>query len=246
MCRAAVIAVLMCAAAAAQTFEVASVQVYRGPLSRIFDVSISGPRVTYGAFPILGLVMEAYDVKRDLLMFTSLPPDANTAYYNIVAKAEGNTPRTRAEFRRMLQSLLADRFRLKIHWEGREMPVYALVPARNGPKLRPTPPDVAFRYSGGANGSNQTIDARSVSMEQLAREINSRFSMDRPVIDRTGLAGVYDVKLEATPEDRLLRDPDTGGVSIFTAIQRLGLKLEPRKDTVQVLVIDHVEMPTAN
>ena len=81
----------------------------------------------------------------------------------------------------------------------------------------------------------------------VARALPDFFGVGRPVVDRTGLAGAYDFKLEATPEYRLNRDPDAADLSIFTAVQQqLGLKLEPQRAAVDVLVVDHVEKPSQN
>ena len=82
------VALTFCAASFAQTFEVASVRVHTGPLNRIAGYSASGARVEYEAWPILLLIMEAYNLKRYQVAFATTPPDADTTYYNIVAKAE--------------------------------------------------------------------------------------------------------------------------------------------------------------
>lgn len=233
----------LCAAAFAQSFEVASIRQRELPLHLIAGFSSSGPRVVYEAWPILLLVMEAYDLKRHQVAFPSRPPDADTAYYDIAAKAEGAAPRPRSEFRPMLQALLAERFRLKVHWEDREMPVYALIVGKGGPKLKESAADTST-FLGGVNGRNQYIQAKKMTMDDLARNLDF-LGVDRPVIDRTGLAGRYDIRLEATPS--LRRDSEPGELSIFTAVQeQLGLKLEPQRAKVEVLVVDHVEKPSAN
>jgi uncharacterized protein (TIGR03435 family) len=171
-----------------------------------------------------------------------------TGYYDIEAKAEGTGARNRDEFRPMLQALLADRFHLKYHRDMREMPVYALVPDKNGAKLKESAPDAAKSIRIGVNGRNQLIVAPKISMDQFARTINNAFGVTHPVLNKTGLAGAYDIKLEATPEFRMTGpDPELKNISVFDAIrQQLGLRLEPQKATMELLIIDHVESPSAN
>lgn len=155
----------------------------------------------------------------------------------------------------MFQQLLADRFKLVVHWETRDLPVYSLVAAKSGPALQKTTlPEGGSEISSG----DGRLTAKGVSMEELCKVLTGDLSRDigRVVIDKTGIAGRYDVALKWTPEtdgaapnsggDGSATAPDSGP-SIFTAIQeQLGLKLESAKGPVQVLVIDHVEMPQEN
>jgi uncharacterized protein (TIGR03435 family) len=151
----------------------------------------------------------------------------------------------RHEMMLILQSLLADRFKLKLRRETREVPIYALVVAQNGPKfLRttfalPPPPCPA---------EMRCLQAYS-SMTRLADKF-SEF-LDRPVIDQTGLKGGYYFKLEWPQK------PSVAGTHIapafastafmFAALeQQLGLKLEPTQGPVDFLVIDHIERPSEN
>jgi len=152
---------------------------------------------------------------------------------------------------KMVQALLADRFKLIDHMETRELPVYALVAAKGGTKLQ------ASKSSGTTIDSwNSKIDIRGGdnTVALLAEELSKK--LGRVVIDKTGIPGRYDILLIWTPDDGAA-PPSTGstgisastdsGPSIFTAIQeQLGLKLEPQKGPVQVLVIDRIEMPSAN
>ena len=168
----------------------------------------------------------------------------------------------------MLQVLLEDRFRLKVHRETRELPVYTMTVARGGLKTRATKegscipldlnhsdqpsPNFCDRMTGKLNGDHISDDAYGMSMAEIA----SRFlanRLDRTVIDETGLAGRFDVHLEfardnaATNLDNPVASPDSAAPSIFTAVQeQLGLKLSPGKGPVEVLVIDHVEKPSEN
>jgi uncharacterized protein (TIGR03435 family) len=250
-------ALLMFAAAPGQTpmqpaFEVASVKPVEGLRGRISDFSSSGPRVRYIAFATDQLIMEAYNVKNYQVIFapTVKAPaggEYGSALYDIEAKAEGDHSRGRDEFRLMLQTLLTDRFKLKLHRATKEMPVYALVVGRDGPKFKVSAQEAVESTRVGVNGRNQNITASKKSMDELATMIPNVFSVDRPVVNRTGLPGTYDFKIEATPEFRMTGDdPALNNISIFAAVQQLGLKLVLQKAMIEVVVIDHVAKPSAN
>ena len=191
-------------------FEVASVKPVEGLRGRIYDFSSSGPRVKYIAYATVQLVMEAYKVKNYQVTFapTTAPSggEHGTTYYDIEAKAEGDRARTRDEFRLMLQTLLADRFKLRVHREMKEIPVYALLVGKGGPKFKESAPDAIESARIGVNGRNQSITASKKSMDELAKMIPGVFSVGCPVVDRTGLAGAYDFRIEATPESRMTGD----------------------------------------
>lgn len=230
-------------------FEVASIHPHQGPLSRIMDFSSSGPRVRIEGYNLRALVMEAYNL-RNFQVSMSMPgikdDEQQDTNYDIVAIAPEGTAPTREEFRRMLQTLLADRFQLKAHMEKKPMPVYALVVGKGGPKL--APPSETGHALHGVDGRNQFLETDSVTMNDLADYIVGSFMPDRPVIDRTGLTGTYKLRIEATPEWRINRnDPQPGDLSIFDAIQeQLGLKLEPSTAPVDILVVDSAQKPSEN
>jgi uncharacterized protein (TIGR03435 family) len=211
----------------------------------------------------------------DRRVVTGGPGWIDSARFDIVAKAAGEhvidadgSPRTTWA---MVQALLADRFKLRIHEENRERPVYVLMQARGdgqlGPKLRRTEIDCGAVMRGqgppmppsqgpacGMKTPPGRLFANTVTMASLASLISSH--LDRVVIDRTGLAGPFDVELEAAeikaapdykpgPSDLAL--PPAAGPTIFVAVrEQLGLKLEPQTATVSVLVIDHAERPVAD
>jgi uncharacterized protein (TIGR03435 family) len=166
----------------------------------------------------------------------------------------GNEQR-RTQIQKMFQLLLADRFKLVVHWETRELPVYALVTAKNGPSLeKSTLPDGETDVT----SSDGRFTARGITLEELCKRLTNELSRDlgRVVIDKTGLGGRYDVAIKWAPlaasspadgrSDSSAAAPDTGP-SIFTAIQeQLGLKLESQKGPVEILVIDHAERPSEN
>jgi uncharacterized protein (TIGR03435 family) len=225
-------------------FEVASIRVAPCPCRVLHSFSPSGANVTFEGYTWIDLVTEAYNLKS----YEVSVPDALVKafnfdiFYNVVAKAEGDAPRTPAEFRAMLQSLLTDRFHLKFHRETKEMQVYAMVVGKGGIKFRESDPDVQRSARVTVNGRNQKLTATHMTMDTLSTNLYVR-----PVIDRTGLKGEYDIVLEATPEFRINNNPQPDDISIFTAIQdSLGLKLEQTRAAVEILVIDSIEKPSEN
>jgi uncharacterized protein (TIGR03435 family) len=144
----------------------------------------------------------------------------------------------------MLQALLTDRFKLSLHRESKEMSVYALVAGKNGPKVKTA--ESASGISSHSDGGPIHVSA-TVGMDGFANYLSQR--LDRPVLDQTGLKGLFEIKLDWSPDSiqRPGANDDLQGPSIFTALQeQLGLKLEGRKAPVEVLVIDHAEMPSEN
>lgn len=184
--------------------------------------------------------------------------------YQINAKAEG-TP-SQIEMRgAMLRTLLEDRFRLKIHHETREVPVYALTVAKGGGTLQPsgegsciapdftTPLEPGQKPCGvpltGIKGPNLTTEMVA-SLDAFSKVLG--VTVGRPVIDKTGITGIFDLRLEfaideATPGIHPALSDEPPGPSIFTALQQqLGLKLVSAKGPGEFLIIDHVEKPSEN
>ncbi len=231
---------------AVKAFEVASVRPHDGPMPAM-GVSTKGPRLN-GLETVRGLIMYAYNLKNYQVIGPPEPNPVGDTFYDVVAKAEGDVFPTKAEFQRMLQLLLADRFRVQVHREMREMPVYALVVGKSGAKLKQSASDAAYQWNLHVKGRNYEVTMTKASMDDLITGIASSFP-SRPVVDRTGLTGTYDAKITYTPDVRSNRtaDPDPNDISIFTAVQeQLGLKLEPLKAMIEVLVVDRVEKPSAN
>ena len=156
-----------------------------------------------------------------------------------------------SQMQSMFQRLLADRFQLKTHWESRELPVYALVVAKNGPTLQTAKDPANGLGTSAGYGQLQAISATLADIAQVMTQEASN-ELGRVVIDKTGIAGKYDIRLKWTPDLAADRPTPPGTTaepppSIFTAIQeQLGLKLESTKGPVQVLVIDRAEMPSGN
>jgi uncharacterized protein (TIGR03435 family) len=233
--------------APARSFEVASVKPHGGPLYRM-DISTSGPRLNTEGANLLQLIMYAYNLKNYQVSGTTSPLFTTDARYEIAAKAEGDGVPTKDEFRQMLQSLLADRFQLTVHRETREMPVYALLVDKNGPKFKESAPDASPMGHFHWTGRDNEITIPKASMDALIGAIANSM-LDRPVIDKTGLTGTYDIKLKYTPDLRSNREagPDPNDITVFTAVrEQLGLRLEPQKAVVEVLMVDHVEKPSGN
>jgi uncharacterized protein (TIGR03435 family) len=257
---------------AQRAFEVASIrqrvlagqQQIRRPWSSTIQCppplscGISGTRFSEEAASLTDLLMDAYAVQR--FQISGLPSwgDSGRDVYDIAAKVAGDEAPTLDQVRRMLQTLLAERFKLELHHAVREVSVYALVLGKNGSKLKPAQ-DVCGAPGPGRGGDSGPA-AFLFAWERLP-EMLSQFA-GRPVIDETGLKGRYctadgqeAVLAVTTPamgrggESRPGNagpDADPGG-EIFSAVeQKLGLKLEPRRAPVDVLIIDHVERPSAN
>ena len=180
-------------------------------------------------------------VRTELLSDIRRTSWTSSAHFDIVAKAEGDAAPTKNQMRQMIQALLADRFQLKVHRERKELPVFALVVGKNGPKLsEPDPSKPGMRTMGNATGLH--ITAWQSTMQQLADQLSN--TAGRPVLDKTGLTGTYAWKLDFSPD---VAAPDSGIPTMSTAVQdQLGLRLEAQKAPIEILVIDSAEKPSAN
>ncbi len=242
-----------------------------------------GGRYTARAVNIKFLIQQAYDI-RDF-QIVGAPDWLTSERYDIIAKAE--TPViNRENIKPLLQSLLAERFNLKFHRDTRELPIYFLVVGKNGPKLRKSEiqadqlnndPPSKSPQSGDPSSPTQSADSRPRGKGAMIRMTRGQVSAEmapvsqlasllaqqlgRPVVDKTGLEGLFDFKLEWTPDETMrgmspLGDSpghessqpvDTSGPTIFSALQeQLGLRLESQRGPVEILVIDHIEKPSEN
>ena len=148
----------------------------------------------------------------------------------------------------MMASLLSDRFQLRFHRETRQLPVYRLVIAKDGPKLAQAKEQDADHRWGPTPGPGFLL-MTGTSIEKFASWLSVQ--LNQPIIESTGLTGRYDLKLEWARSSGQTPDvdtpPDVAKWSIFSAVQyQLGLKLESTKGPVQVLIMDHVERATIN
>jgi bla regulator protein blaR1 len=214
-------------------------------------------------------------------MLAHLPGWVTTQSFVIEARAPMPNP-TKDQIRLMVQSLLADRFKLTDHFESKETPVLAMVlakPGVTGPRLRPheqglacdakwtAPPDRTAPSvpPGGSlpvcnqvaamQGPDHTVllSARNLTLGHIATYLPTVYNLGRPVVDQTGLPGTFDFTLQWQPDQNAPlqflpeSSDDLGGTPFFDALkEQLGLRLKPATAVIPVLVIDHVEQPSAN
>jgi uncharacterized protein (TIGR03435 family) len=230
-----------------------------------------GPRTHVESATLKDLVLLAYDIKD--FQLSGGPGWTNSDRYDIDATVEGESRGTGPAYRtlilRRLQTLLQDRFKLAVHRETKELPIYELVVAKGGFKLQPVkegscvPFDAEKFRAPGSNPMNFCgyggfgrgfYEASTTTMAELAYALP--MAVGRTVVDRTGITGVFRIHLAyqfvsppaASPNGAGNPTPaDDASISIFTALQeQLGLKLESSKGPVEVLVVDHVEKPSEN
>ena len=195
------------------------------------------------------MIRFAYDVKPYQLPGAS---SLDRTYYDIVGDAGDGRTRTLDEFRPLMQALLADRFKLRVHRESKEVPVYALIVDPKGSKLKESAPGAEPDprpnwHSTGTRGRALIRSCPKCTMQQFADIIRDNDGMDRPVIDKTGLTGTYNIELTYVPQNRMGPGADSSGeADIFTAVKDLGLRLESQKSSIELLIIDHCEKPAEN
>lgn len=163
--------------------------------------------------------------------------------YDISAVPDGEGEPSIKQWRSMVAKLMADRFQLKFHYEKKELPVYLLTIAKGGPKLKRSDLDEPAGLGGGPGN----LGATNATMADLSGLLSHGF-LDRPVVDQTGLAGKFDLRLTWTPDEMQSTTQSADAPpDLFTAIQeQLGLKLVSTKAPADVIVIDRVERPSAN
>lgn len=265
--RALVVAIVTSGTVLAQTelpsFEAASIKLNRSGASGIGATTlVFEPNGRFRAVnePLWRLIAEAYRSNYQLRRFEieGIPRSMDSDRFDVEAVPQGNP--SFSEQRQMLQRLLAERFKLAVHRETREMPVYALVKARAdgrlGERLTPSDVDCSTVRAGGLPpaakpGQPQPcmmifgpgrLVSYGMTVTQLA-EMGLARSVLRPVIDRTELTGTYTWTLEWAPDENPAANADLP--SLMTAlVEQLGLKLEPARGSVEILVTDHAEPPT--
>jgi uncharacterized protein (TIGR03435 family) len=234
-------------------FEVASVKVRPGGLESgstgIPPLLAGDPGLlNYTGVSLAGVLARAYNVKP---LQISGPDWLRTERYDITAKAPDHAPK--GHIPEMLQNLLAERFRMTVHWDTREEMGYALVAGKTGPKLKKSdvadgdaPPKRSESMSGSGHmtWNASTLDDFAASLTVL---------VGRPVVDMTGVPGIFDIAIDAAP-DSMPGLPSFGQAdgnspfpSIFNAVRILGLNLQPRRVPVKRLVVDSAQkVPTEN
>jgi uncharacterized protein (TIGR03435 family) len=244
-------------------FEVASVKPHKPG-----DRNFSFPKFLPGRFAVAGIPVQiliaiAYNLPFQGTQLSGGPDWIRSMdnLYDIEATADGNVGVDK--MRLMLQTLLAERFKLTLRRETKEQPVYVLTVGKNGPKLQKSKleekdcDDPANQCHFGGAGQGRGIHVKAFDMAELAVSV-SNFT-DRPLIDRTGLTGLYDIDTEGwvpmrqrpvppgadpSPESTAMNDPTRP--TLFMIFDKLGLKMESSKAPVEMFVIDHIEKPTEN
>jgi bla regulator protein blaR1 len=220
-------------------FEVASIKPYlpQAPPYEMCNPRSDPMRLRLTGCTLKNLVSLAYDLKRFQLPAQG-PAWTNTDRY--VIEARSTTPATRPELMRMLQPMLAARFGLKVHWELRQGPVYFLNVANHGLKL---PLATRKDHCGEVNIRPNSLWSDCDSMDDFAEDLQELLLKDRPVINRTRLAGEqYEIKLDVA-----LDDDAADGPYLFSALPaQLGLTLTSGRAPVRKLVLDHVQRPESN
>lgn len=235
---------LIACAALGQEFEAASVKP-NPSRGRSSGFRTDPGRLTATNVSLRGLIVRAYGVKD----FQVEGPDwLSSERFNVSATFPDSLPKDSqkrdAAFRQMMQNMLADRFKLVVHREQRIRPVYALTAGKSGAKFK----EAANCNSRGANSSDTHYAGTCVSMDAFSAYLAGRhrdLPVDLPVLDMTGLAGFYDLTLDWVADSPRFGDSPTGLTLPVALEEQLGLKLETRKASVEMLVVDHAERAPA-
>ena len=214
------------------------------PNDRGDHFGVHGPHVTLEYETVENLLCFGYNLQKNQIADAS--DWVKTERWDVDGLADVDGEPNVAQLQGMVRKVLAERFGLKLHREQREMPVFALRAAKGGPKLttNTSDPNGQPNEHGRRGVGWQMYTYTNTSMQVLALELLS--SVDRPIVDETGLKGRYDFQLKWLTDDSHAMDPDAPP-GLFAAIQeQLGLKLEPVKAPAEVLVVDKVQRPGAN
>lgn len=238
-------------------FEVATVKPSR-PGRWGQDIDETGDRLTIQNFTLRRLIREAYGLKSDSQIIGG-PEWINDQRFDIVAKVDDaeaasmgkmTDDQSDKEWALMLQSLLADRFRLEVTRGERTLPVFALVVAHSRPKMKPTPTNGASGQGGdpGIDIDWDELTARAASMDQFADSLTSLRDLNsRVVLNRTGLRGNFDFQLHWARNRGDGASTDSPYPEIFTALEeQLGLKLKSARAIVDVVVVESAARPSGN
>ncbi len=219
-------------------FEVAAIKLSPGHPSGMFPTP---GRLTVGNRTLKQLIAEVYRLKNYQINGASGWMDSTA--YEIEGKAAG--PAKFGEMVEMLKPLMAARFQLMFHRETKEMPIYWLVVGKNGPKIRK--PDASDTTRGFLRNKPHSIEGHKMNVGNLVYFLGGELQI--PLVDKTGLEGDYDFKLEWSEDTRPVAagsvdTPDIEKPSLFAAVQeQLGLKLEVHPGPVEFLVVDRAEKP---
>jgi uncharacterized protein (TIGR03435 family) len=230
--------------ASAQEFEVASIRPTQGGPER---VETSPGNLTMRSVRLQACIRWAYGVHD--YQISGGPNWLNSERYDVIAKPASAA--TEDQLRMMLRALLADRFKLALHPQSKELSVYVLAIGKNGSKLKASKDSTAPRNVLPAAGG---ITLQNVTMSEFTAEFLSRVpALDRPVLDRTGLQGKFDITLmlfdnqPGADPAAVKRAVGAADVSNYVfAVEQLGLKLETQKLPIDILMIDRAEKPNEN
>lgn len=226
-----------CAGAAEQTFEVASVR--PTGLQGIAIPTRWGPMYFVSQSTLKGFIRMAYSL--DAYQIKGGPQWMDEENYEIDAKAA--PPASIAEIRKMLVALLRDRFKLQMHWTSEKRAAYALIRVQNKKNLEASKADTRLTGVGAIQVSRQKVVVHGASMRMFASFLTGE--MGRPVLDQTGLDGGYDFTLPLDETAPGMPSMDESG-AIISALKSIGLKLESKKASIPMLVVDRAERPTGN
>jgi uncharacterized protein (TIGR03435 family) len=241
------------AANADPSFEVATIKPSK-PDDQRKAFMVNGNQFHIINQPLTQMISFAFDVQAKQVI--GLPDWAETDRFDIDGKPDGVGAPSGKQWKTMIQKLLADRFQLKFHKDKKELSVYVLSVSKTGEKMTKddsNPNGLPALFFGGGLGK---LNVRNALMTDFTGLMQSAV-LDRPVLDQTGLAGRFDFTLNWTPDDSQFSGmgikvpPPTDSAdappNLYTAIQeQIGLKLEATKAPADVMVIDHVEKPSAN
>jgi bla regulator protein BlaR1 len=247
------------AGAGVPEFEVATIKPNKaGGNRRSFMYNETG--MSMEGVPVQMMLQDTFDITEDRIL--GVPNWVKTDLFDVEAKVSTtDAPKldhlTMEQRRFMLQSLLAERFNLKYHHETKELPVYTLVIAKGGLKLKQNPAGGEHEQSGIRMSGRGDFEGMNANMLVLCHVLSEQPELSHTIIDKTGLTGSFDFHLQWTPEIAGPSGPDANSAgapapdsnkpSLFTALQeQLGLKLEPQKGPVDVIVIDHIDKPSAD
>jgi uncharacterized protein (TIGR03435 family) len=231
---------LCCPASAQPAFDAAAVKPNRTGRTA-GSTSRSGGRLTFDNTSLRECIAFANAIPPGRDYALSGPAWLASDRFDIAATFPPAT--SRDGVRQMMRTLLAQRFGLRTHPESKKLKVYVLVGAKQGPRLKPAANGVEENFT----FADDHITARAMSMSSFADHLSGYlFNLDRPVMDQTGIQGVYDFTLNWSPDTASAETRPAG--SIFTALQeQLGLKLELGETTVTILVVDHADrLPVGN
>jgi uncharacterized protein (TIGR03435 family) len=263
-------------AATPAAFEVASVKPHKPGDSRRGMPGFLPGRFSAVGVPLKILIAVAYNVGFQSVRLTGGPDwimspegaydiEATTGKNAIPARIQG---KARIDImRQMLQSLLADRFQLKIRRESKEMPVYAVVVGKNGPKLQPAKvqenacvdaeggPTMGVSCHTFMGGRGRGLHGEAVSLDDMLTYVENW--TDRPIVDKTGITGLFNIQTRGWAPIQPGPPPLPGAKgedgtelgdqpTLFGIFEQLGLKLEPQRAPVDIFIIEHVERPTEN